>query len=91
MLVGRKVICLCITEPTAGSDVAGVRTMAVDKGDHFIVSGTKKWITNGIYADYFTVPCRTGEGAAGAQVAVAGLSSALEACVGAGVRTVIDI
>ena len=65
VLVGCKVICLCITEPTAGSDVAGVRTMAVDKGDHFIVSGTKKWITNGIYADYFTVLCRTGKGAAG--------------------------
>jgi alkylation response protein AidB-like acyl-CoA dehydrogenase len=39
--------------------------MATDGGDHFKVSGTKKWITNGIYADYFTVLCRTGKGAAG--------------------------
>ena len=37
-------ICLCITEPTAGSDVAGVRTTAEDKGDHFLVNGSKKWI-----------------------------------------------
>merc|ERR1719424_2214853 len=66
-LSGEKVICLCITEPTAGSDVANVQTKAVDKGDHYIVSGTKKWITNGIYADYFTVLCRTGGAGAGGQ------------------------
>jgi len=64
-LKGEAVICLCITEPTAGSDVAGVRTAAAEKDDHFVVNGTKKWITNGIYADYFTVLCRTGKGAAG--------------------------
>jgi alkylation response protein AidB-like acyl-CoA dehydrogenase len=59
-LTGDKIICLCITEPTAGSDVAAVATKAEDKGDHFIVNGSKKWITNGIYADFFTVLCRTG-------------------------------
>lgn len=59
-LTGEKLICLCITEPTAGSDVANIRTIAKDCGDHYLVNGEKKWITNGIYADYFTVAVRTG-------------------------------
>merc|ERR1719281_1874069 len=57
---GEKIICLGITEGTAGSDVANVTTVAEDKGDHFLVNGSKMWITNGIYADYFTVAVRTG-------------------------------
>ena len=40
--------------------VANMQTTAVDKGDHFLVNGSKMWITNGIYADYFTVAVRTG-------------------------------
>jgi len=59
-LSGEKVCCLCITEPTAGSDVANLRTSAKLEGDHYILNGEKKWITNGIFADYFTVACRTG-------------------------------
>jgi alkylation response protein AidB-like acyl-CoA dehydrogenase len=59
-LSGKKIICLCITESNAGSDVANMQTTAVDKGDHFLVNGSKMWITNGIYADYFTVAVRTG-------------------------------
>jgi alkylation response protein AidB-like acyl-CoA dehydrogenase len=59
-LMGQKIICLNITEPSAGSDVASVRTVAQDMGDHFVVNGNKKWITNGIFADYFTVAVRTG-------------------------------
>ena len=59
-LAGEKIICLCITEPGAGSDVANLACTAEDKGDHFLVNGNKKWITNGIYADYFTVAVRTG-------------------------------
>eukprot|EP00451_Oxyrrhis_marina_P011273 CAMPEP_0204320076 /NCGR_PEP_ID=MMETSP0469-20131031/7457_1 /ASSEMBLY_ACC=CAM_ASM_000384 /TAXON_ID=2969 /ORGANISM="Oxyrrhis marina" /LENGTH=419 /DNA_ID=CAMNT_0051301331 /DNA_START=20 /DNA_END=1279 /DNA_ORIENTATION=- len=59
-LSGDKTICLAITEPWAGSDVANIRTTATRKGDKFILSGEKKWITNGIFADYFTVACRTG-------------------------------
>lgn len=57
---GQKVICLAITEPTAGSDVANIKTTAKDCGDHYLVNGEKKWITNGIYADYFTTAVRTG-------------------------------
>lgn len=59
-LMGEKFICLCISEPWAGSDVAGMQTTAKKEGDNYIVNGAKKWITNGIWADYFTVAVRTG-------------------------------
>jgi len=59
-LMGQKIICLNITEPNAGSDVANIKTTAVREGDHYVVNGNKKWITNGIFADYFTVAVRTG-------------------------------
>jgi len=59
-LKGQKVICLAITEPTAGSDVANLRATAKLEGDHYILNGEKKWITNGVFADFFTVACRTG-------------------------------
>lgn len=59
-LSGDKVCCLAITEPTAGSDVANLKTTAKLEGDHYILNGEKKWITNGIFADFFTVACRTG-------------------------------
>jgi len=59
-LRGEIACCLAITEPTAGSDVANLKTTAVLEGDHYIVNGEKKWITNGIFAQYFTVACRTG-------------------------------
>jgi alkylation response protein AidB-like acyl-CoA dehydrogenase len=50
---GEKKICLAITEAFAGSDVAGIRTTAKKTGDgkHYIVNGTKKWITNGVFSD----------------------------------------
>jgi len=60
-LAGTKIICLGITEPTGGSDVANIKCTAKDMGDHWLVSGEKKWITNGIYADYFSVAVRTGK------------------------------
>jgi alkylation response protein AidB-like acyl-CoA dehydrogenase len=61
-LNGTKNICLAITEPYAGSDVANLKTEAklTDDGQHYIVNGEKKWITNGVFADYFTVAVRTG-------------------------------
>lgn len=63
--------CLGITEPDAGSDVANIKTSAVRKGDHYIVNGSKKWITNGIWADYVTAAVRTGgSGAAGISVLI---------------------
>jgi alkylation response protein AidB-like acyl-CoA dehydrogenase len=59
-LKGEVACCLCITEPSAGSDVANLRTSAKLEGDHYILNGEKKWITNGIFAEYFTVAARTG-------------------------------
>ncbi|KAI9216893.1 acyl-CoA dehydrogenase/oxidase [Blastocladiella britannica] len=60
--LGEKNICLSITEPHAGSDVANIKTEArlTPDGKHYILNGEKKWITNGAFADYFTVACRTG-------------------------------
>ncbi|RDB25900.1 Very long-chain specific acyl-CoA dehydrogenase, mitochondrial [Hypsizygus marmoreus] len=64
VLSGRKPICLAISEAFAGSDVAGLRTSAVktEDGKHWIINGTKKWITNGTFAHYFTVGCKTEDG-----------------------------
>lgn len=61
-LNGTKNICLAITEPYAGSDVANLKTEAklTDDGQYYIVNGEKKWITNGVFAHYFTVAVRTG-------------------------------
>ncbi|KAG0167792.1 hypothetical protein DFQ28_002891 [Apophysomyces sp. BC1034] len=59
-LSGDKFIALAITEPSAGSDVANLKTTAKDMGDHWVLNGEKKWITQGAYADYYTVACRTG-------------------------------
>ncbi|CZR69045.1 related to acyl-CoA dehydrogenase [Phialocephala subalpina] len=56
----RSKFCLGITEPNAGSDVAGIKTTAERKGDVYVVNGAKKWITNGIYADWCTAAVRTG-------------------------------
>ena len=50
VLLGKERICLAITEPTAGSDVANIRCKAELKGDHYVVTGEKKWITNGARA-----------------------------------------
>jgi alkylation response protein AidB-like acyl-CoA dehydrogenase len=62
ILSGDKRICLAITEPDAGSDVAGLNCEAKLSADgkHYIVNGEKKWITNGIWSDYFTTAVRTG-------------------------------
>ena len=56
---GDKIGCLCITEPFGGSDVAGMRTTAIKDGDHFIVNGSKTFITNGVYSDYLIVAAKT--------------------------------
>jgi alkylation response protein AidB-like acyl-CoA dehydrogenase len=59
VITARKFLSLCITEPTAGSDVAQMKATAELKGDHYVLNGTKKWITMGIHADWFTVAART--------------------------------
>ncbi|EEH18077.2 hypothetical protein PABG_00640 [Paracoccidioides brasiliensis Pb03] len=63
ILAGEKRICLAITEPDAGSDVSNITCEAklTPDGKHYIVNGEKKWITNGIWSEYFTTAVRTGE------------------------------
>jgi hypothetical protein len=58
-ITGEKIGCLCITEPFGGSDVAGMRSTAVKNGDHYILNGSKTFITNGIYSDYLIVAAKT--------------------------------
>jgi len=66
VITGKKQICLAISEPDAGSDVSNLKTTAVKEGDYYIVNGSKKWITGGLIADYYTTVVRTGgEGFAG--------------------------
>ncbi|MDO6675815.1 hypothetical protein C7448_11039 [Tenacibaculum gallaicum] len=56
---GDKIGCLCITEPFGGSDVAGMRTTAIKKGDTYVINGSKTFITNGVYSDYLVVAAKT--------------------------------
>ncbi len=56
---GDKIGALCITEPFGGSDVAGMRTTAIKKGDKYVINGSKTFITNGVYADYYVVAAKT--------------------------------
>jgi len=57
---GRTVTAVAVTEPGAGSDVAGIRTTARRDGDHWVIDGTKLFITNGVHADLYFVAARTG-------------------------------
>ena len=58
-VAGKMIGCLCITEPFGGSDVAGMRSTAIKKGDIYILNGSKTFITNGVYSDYLIVAAKT--------------------------------
>ena len=58
-IAGRKISCLGITEPDAGSDVAAIRTRAVRDGDDWVIDGAKTYITNGHRADFIVLVCKT--------------------------------
>ncbi|HRI68935.1 MAG TPA: acyl-CoA dehydrogenase family protein [Polyangium sp.] len=60
VLAGEKIAALAITEPGGGSDVASLLTRAVRDGDHYIVNGSKTFITSGCRADFVTTAVRTG-------------------------------
>lgn len=60
VLAGEKISALGVTEPDGGSDVASLRTRAVRDGDHFVVTGSKTFITSGCRADFVTCAVRTG-------------------------------
>lgn len=59
MVTGEKIGAYCITEPNAGTDVSAISTTAEDKGDHFLVNGTKTFVTNGGLAQVLVVFVRT--------------------------------
>ncbi len=56
---GEKILCLGITEPDAGSDVAGIKTRAVKDGDEYVINGSKTYITNGHRADLIVLVTKT--------------------------------
>ena len=56
---GEKLGAFCLSEPEAGSDATSQKTTAIDKGDHYIINGTKNWITNGGSADIYLVIAHT--------------------------------
>src|SRR2546421_268 len=58
---GEKISCLGITEPDAGSDVAGIKTRAVRDGDDWVINGSKLYITNGVQADWLCLLVRTSD------------------------------
>jgi acyl-CoA dehydrogenase len=59
LVASPKLASFCLTEPDAGSDVSGMRTRAVRKGDKYVINGSKCFITNGSYADWFVVYAKT--------------------------------
>ena len=59
LVSGEIISAIAMTEPGAGSDLQGVRTTAVDKGDHYVLNGSKTFISNGILSDLVIVVCKT--------------------------------
>jgi alkylation response protein AidB-like acyl-CoA dehydrogenase len=58
-VTGETITAIAMTEPGAGSDLQGIRTTAVDAGDHYVLNGSKTFISNGILSDLAIVVCRT--------------------------------
>ncbi|HCB07648.1 MAG TPA: acyl-CoA dehydrogenase, partial [Nocardioides bacterium] len=59
LVSGELISAIAMTEPGAGSDLQGIRTTAVDKGDHYVLNGSKTFISNGILSDLVVVVART--------------------------------
>ena len=59
LAAGEYVGAFCLSEPEAGSDATSQRTTAIDKGDHYVINGTKNWITSGGRADVYIVIAQT--------------------------------
>lgn len=58
-IMGKKIGALAITEPNTGSDVAAIGTRAVRQGDHYIINGSKTFITNGVFGDFIVTATKT--------------------------------
>lgn len=66
VISGKKIVAIAVTEPSGGSDVAALKTTARKDGGHYVVNGSKTFISNGMRADYFVTAVRTGgEGMSG--------------------------
>ncbi|WP_022720855.1 acyl-CoA dehydrogenase family protein [Rhodopseudomonas sp. B29] len=61
-IAGDYVACIGVSEPSAGSDVASIKTTARSDGDDYVINGGKMWITNGTQADWICLLCNTGDG-----------------------------
>jgi hypothetical protein len=59
LCTGASIGAFCLSEPEAGSDATSQKTTAIDKGDHYVINGTKNWITNGRTADFYIVIAQT--------------------------------
>jgi alkylation response protein AidB-like acyl-CoA dehydrogenase len=62
LATGEIIGAFCLSEPEAGSDATSQKTTAIDKGDHYLLNGTKNWITNGSSADVYLVMAQTDAG-----------------------------
>lgn len=77
-IAGKIFGCLAITEPFGGSDVAAMRTTAVREGDHYIVNGSKTFITNGVLSDFLIVAVKTNPSAKSAGISMLILDREME-------------
>ncbi|MGH3927775.1 MAG: acyl-CoA dehydrogenase family protein, partial [Pseudonocardiaceae bacterium] len=59
IVAGKTICAVAVTEPDAGSDVAGIKTRAVRDGDHYVLNGSKMFITNGVHGDLYFVAAKT--------------------------------
>ncbi|MEW5993568.1 MAG: acyl-CoA dehydrogenase family protein [Candidatus Zixiibacteriota bacterium] len=59
MAAGEKIGAYCLTEPNAGTDIASMQATAIDKGDHYLLNGTKSFVTSAVYAGVLIVFART--------------------------------
>lgn len=67
LIRGEKVCAIAVTEPWAGSDVAGLKTRAARNGNNWVINGAKLFITNGVYGDVYIVAARTDPSAKGSR------------------------
>jgi acyl-CoA dehydrogenase len=67
IVAGTAITAVGVTEPGAGSDVAGIRTRAVRDGSHYVLNGTKMFITNGVHANLYFIAARTDPDAKGSR------------------------
>ena len=70
IISGELICCIGITEPGAGSDAQNIQTRAINKGDHYLVNGSKTFITNGVYGDFIVAVVKTDPDAGAAGVSL---------------------